>query len=197
MLQRLNNSKPIRIWTEFIKVIFEFEQYYVELECVPKIASSQNRADEAMTVEVRKHNKQYLPCNNAKVLVENKPITDIKCVRTLLYFTDSMTSPDLDAHWNKILSIIGGTTERKIKKIFEESSSSYHDQIICKPNSEESKKVKEAYSNLIDVGIILSIGDKFLPAFVRGNGYGFAHLERRPLITREELTEELTKYELN
>ncbi|MCL5247447.1 hypothetical protein M4I21_16625, partial [Cellulophaga sp. 20_2_10] len=68
---------------------------------------------------------------------------------------------------------------------------------LCKPNSEESKKAREGFSNLIDVGIILEIGNKFLPAFVKENGYGFAHLERKPLLTSTELKEELTEYELN
>ena len=201
IIQRLKNSEPKRIWTEFIKVIFEFEEYYVELECVPEIASSQNKADEAMTIKVRELKKHYLPSKNAKAIVENKPITDIKCVRTLLYFTDSITEPTkvkkIDSKWNRMLSKIAGIRKSEIEKLLDGTTSSYHDEIICKPNSEESKKVNGEFSNLIDVGIILEIGDKYLPAFVQGNGYGFAHLERKPLLKSEELKEELTEYELN
>ncbi|TVZ53187.1 hypothetical protein [Dokdonia sp. Hel_I_53] len=197
IIQRLKNSEPKRIWTEFIKVIFEFDEYYVELECVPEIASSQNKADEAMTLKVREFKKSYLPYKNAKVIVENKPITDIKSVRTLLYFTDTITEPEkVDSKWNRMLSKIAGIRKSEIEKLLDGTTSSYHDEIICKPNSDEAKKVNGEFSNLIDVGIILEIGKKYLPAFVQGNGYGFAHLERKLLLTSEELKEELTEYEL-
>jgi hypothetical protein len=201
IIQKLKKSEPKRIWTEFVKVIFEFEEYYVELECVPEIASSQNKADEAMTVKVREFKNSYLPSKNAKVIVENKPITDIKSVRTLLYFTDSITEPEqvkkIDSKWNRMLSKIAGIRKSEIEKLLDGTTSSYHDEILCKPNSDEAKKVNGEFSNLIDVGIILEIGKNYLPAFVQGNGYGFAHLERKPLLKSEELKEELTEYEQN
>jgi hypothetical protein len=201
IIQRLKNSEPTRIWTEFIKIIIEFEEYYVELECVPEIASSQNKADEAMTVKVREFKKSYLPYENAKVIVENKPIKNIKSVRTFLYFTDSITEPakvkKIESKWNRMLSKIAGIRKSEIEKLLDGTTSSYHDEIICKPNSIEAKKVIGEFSNLIDVGIILEIGENYLPAFVKGNGYGFAHLERKPLLKSEELKKELTEYELN
>ncbi|GAA4976351.1 hypothetical protein [Algibacter aquimarinus] len=201
IIQRLKNSEPKRIWTEFIKVIFEFEEYYIELECVPEIASSQNKADEAMTAKVREFKKSYLPYENAKILVENKPITDIKTVRTFLYFTDSITEPakvkKIDSKWNRMLSKIAGIRKSEIEKLLDGTTSSYHDEILCKPNSDEAKKINGEFSNLIDVGIILEIGENYLPAFVQGNGYGFAHLERKPLLKLEELKGVLTEYEMN
>ena len=201
IIQRLKNAEPKRIWNEFVKVVFEFEEYYVELVCVPEIASSQNKADEAMTVKVREFKNSYLPSKNAKVIVENKPITDIKSVRTLLYFTDSITEPaqvkKIDSKWNRMLSKIAGIRKSEIENLLDGTTSSYHDEILCKPNSDEAKKVNGEFSNLIDVGIILEIGKNYLPAFVQGNGYGFAHLERKPLLKSEELKEELIEYELN
>ncbi|MDE3743887.1 hypothetical protein [Maribacter polysaccharolyticus] len=201
IIQRLKNSEPKRIWTEFIKVIFEYEEYYVELECVPEIASSQNKTDEAMTVKVREFKNSYLPSKNAKVIVENKPINDIKSVRTLLYFTDSITEPTkvkkIDSKWNRMLSKIAGTSKSEIEKLLDGTTSSYHDEVICKPNSDEAKKVNGEFSNLMDVGIILELGEDYLPAFVQGNKYGFAHLERKTLLKSEELKKGLMEYELN
>jgi len=201
IIQRLKNSEPKRIWTEFVKVIFEFDKYYIELECVPEIASSQNKGDEAMRVKILEIDNKYNPTQNAKVIVENKQIKDIKSVRTFLYFTDSITEPAKvkknDSKWNKMLSKIAGIRKSEIEKLLEGTTSSYHDEILCKPNSEESKKAKGEFSNLIDVGIILEIEDKFLPAFVQGNGYGFSHLERKPLLTAKDLKSELKQYELN
>lgn len=201
IIKSLKNSEPVRIWTEFIRVIFEFNEYYVELECVPEIASSQNKFDEAMTVKVREYKKPYLPSNHAKILVEKKRITDVKTVRTFLYFTDSITEPakvkKIDSKWNRLLGKIAGIRKSEIEKLFEGTTSSYYDQIICNPNSNEAKKVNGEFSNLIDVGILLEIGKSYLPAFVQGNGYGFAHLESKSLLKSEELKKELIEYELN
>ena len=89
LIQKLKKSEPKRIWTEFIKVIFEFDKYYIELECVPEVASSQNKSDEAMTVKIREIENKYNPTENAKVIIKNEQIRDIKSVRTFLCFTDS------------------------------------------------------------------------------------------------------------
>ena len=201
IIQKLNDSVPKRIWTEFVKVIFEFDNRYVELECLSKKANSQNNGDEAIMVEIREHEKRYEPQNYSKKIIENRKITEIKIVRTFLYFTDSITEPNkvkkMDSYWNKIMSKIAGVRKSEIDKLLDGASSSYHSEIICQPNSQESKGIKKEYSNLIDVGLLLKIGHEYLPAFVQKNGYGFVQLERKPLLTDKELKAELDKYELN
>lgn len=202
IIERIKNSQPERIWTEFIKVIIEFDNYYVELECIPEIASSQNSHDEAMRIQIRDFNKKYLPHQNAEIILENKPITDVISVRTLLYFTDSITEPakvkKVDSKWNRLLSKIAAIRKSQIEKLIEGTTaiSSYHEEIICHPNSDEAKKVKKEFSNLIDVGIILEFKDNYLPAFIQGNGYGFAHLESKPLLNSKQLKQELSDYDL-
>ena len=201
LIEKLNNSVPIRIWTEFVKVIFEFDDRYMEIECLPKKAYSQNNGDEAMVVEIREFKKKYEPQNYSKTLIQKRKITDIKIVRTLLYFTDSITEPKkvkkMDSQLNKILSKIAGVKKSKIEKILDGSSSSYHSEVLCRPNSKESKKINTDYKNLIDVGLLVEFGNEYLPAFVQGNGFGFTHLDRKPILTIEELEKELDYYQLN
>ncbi|PRP67753.1 hypothetical protein [Nonlabens agnitus] len=200
IIDTLENSNPERIWTQFIKIVIEFKDYYVELECIPEVADSQNDADEAMTVKIRKFENTYEPCKHAKVIVENQSILEIKRVRTLLYFTDSITDPvetkKIDSQWNKILSKISGLRRSRIDKMFESGSSSYHDEIICNPKAPQAQVIKKEFSNLIDVGLLLKVKDKFVPAFLLSNAYGFNHLERKALYTMEELKEGLHNYEL-
>ena len=201
IIEELKNSRPKRIWTEYIKVIFEYEDYFVELECVPEIADSQNKADEAMTVKIRKENGNYKPYKSAQVICENEQIKEINTVRTFLYFTDSITEPKkvqkMDSKWNRIMSKIAGIRKSEIDKILEGTSSSYHSEIICKPNSEDAKKASPEYSNLIDVGILVSTKEKYLPIFVQSNGYGFSHLESKPFISSNELDKIIGNYELS
>jgi hypothetical protein len=201
IVQKLKNSMPKRIWTEFVKVIFEFDNHYVELECLPRKANSQNNGDEAMTVNIREFEKKYKSLNYSKTLVEKRKITDIKIVRTLLYFTDSITEPNkvkkMDSHLNKILSKIAGVRKSKIEKILDGSSSSYHSEVLCRPNSKESKEINTEYTNLIDVGLLVEFENEYLAAIVQGNGFGFTHLDRKPILTIEELEKELDNYELN
>jgi len=93
IIEELKNARPKRIWTDYVSVVFEFENYFIELEYLPEIAYSQNKSDEAMTAKFRKHNRTFEPQNTAKVLSENEIITQINSVRTLLYFTNSITEP--------------------------------------------------------------------------------------------------------
>ncbi|MBT8245087.1 MAG: hypothetical protein HKP48_03940 [Winogradskyella sp.] len=200
IIQKLRNSEPKGIWTEFVRVIFEFENFYIEIDCLPEKADSQNIADEAMTVKIRENIEKYQPNEQAIKIKEKNKITDIKIARTLLYFTDSITETykvkKLDSKWNRMLSKISGVRKSEIDKLLEGTSSSYHSQIICRPDSEESKNSSAEYSNLIDVGIIVEFDNQYLPALVQANAFGFGHLEIKPLLTSEEIKSSLNKYEL-
>jgi hypothetical protein len=200
IIEELKNSRPKRIWTEYVRVVFEFEGYFIELECLPEIADSQNKSDEAMTAKIRKHNGTFEPQNTAKVLSENEIITEINIVRTFLYFTNSITEPKkvkkMDSKWNKMMSKIAGIRKSEIDKILEGTSSSYHSEIICKPNSKNAEKANPESSNTIDVGIILKVKEKFMPIFVQSNGYGFGHLETKPFLDNRELEKIMNNYEV-
>lgn len=200
IIEKLKNSRPIRIWTEYVKVVFEFEYTYIELECVPEIADSQNGPDEAITTKVREFYKVFKPQGHSTIIIKDSLITDIKIVQTLLYFTDSITEPEkvkkINSQWDKMLSIIAGVRKSKIEKILEGTSSSYHSEVICNPDAEEIKDVPQEYSNIIDVGLLLKIENSFLPAFVRGNGYGFPHLETKPFLNLEDLKKDQIQYRL-
>jgi len=201
IIEKLKNSQPKRIWYEFVTVVFEFDDFYIELESVPEIADSQNKFDEAMTVKIREINKSYKPSENAKLICENKLIIEIKTVRTFLFFTDSISEPKkvkkLDSKWNRFMSKISKVKQSEIEKILEGTSSSYHSVITCRPNSSESKKARLEFSNIIDVGLVLKIENEFLPVFVQSNSFGFGHLERKFLLLESELKEIINNYELN
>ena len=201
IIEKLKNSKPKRIWYEFITVVFEFDDFYIELESVSEIADSQNKYDEAIITKIREFNKSYKPSENAKLISENKFISEIKTVRTFLYFTDSISEPKkvkkLDSKWNRVMSKISNVRKSEIEKILEGTSSSYHSAITCQPNSAESKKARPEFSNIIDVGLVIKIENEFLPVFVQSNGFGFGHLEKKFLLRKSELKQIINNYELN
>ncbi|MFD2697842.1 hypothetical protein ACFSQ0_07540 [Mesonia sediminis] len=200
LIRKLKNSEPNSVWTEFVRVVFEFENSYIEIDCLPEKADSQNIADEAMTVKIREKTEKYQPNEQAIKIKEKNKITDIKIARTLLYFTDAITQTKkvkkLDSKWNRMLSKISGVRKSEIDKLLEGTTSSYHSQIICSPDSEESKNASAKYSNLIDVGIVVEFDNQYLPALVQGNAFGFAHLEMKPLLSSNEIERSLNKYKL-
>lgn len=200
IIRKLKNSEPISVWTEFVRVIFEFENSYIEIDCLPEKADSQNITDEAMTVKIREIKNKYQPNQQATKIKEKNKITDIKIARTLLYFTDSITETKkvkkLDSKWNRMLSKISGVRKSEIDKLLEGTSSSYHSQIICRPDSEDAKNASAEYYNLIDVGIVVEFDNQYLPALVQGNAFGFGHLEMKPLLSSKEIESSLNKYKL-
>jgi len=201
IIEKLKNSKPKRIWYEFITVVFEFDDFYIELESVSEIADSQNKYDEAIAAKIREFKKAYKPSKNAKLISKNKLISEIKTVKTFLYFTDSISEPKkvkkLDSKWNRFMSKISNVKQSETEKILGGTSSSYHSVITCRPNSSESKKARPEFSNIIDVGLVLKIENEFLPVFVQSNSFGFGHLERKFLLPESELKKIINNYELN
>ena len=199
LVEELKVKQPIRIWNSWVKVIFEYDICYIELECIPELAASQHESDEAMTVRISKKEENYIPEKHSKVLIENPQISEIKTARIFLYATDMITDPveiqETENSWNKILSFISNLRKSKIEKIFEGLQSSYHSQVVCHPESEEAKNIKSKFSNLIDVGLLLKIGDKYLRLFIVSNGYGF-NLDYRPFINEQELNEGIENYQL-
>ena len=134
IIEKLKNSKPKRIWYEFITVVFEFDDFYIELESVSEIADSQNKYDEAIAAKIREFKKAYKPSKNAKLISKNKLISEIKTVKTFLYFTDSISEPKkvkkLDSKWNRFMSKISNVKQSETEKILGGTSSSYHSVII-------------------------------------------------------------------
>jgi hypothetical protein len=196
LINELKNSTPIRIWSEYVRVVFEFQNNYIELECQDEIAESINDSDEAIICIIRKHNIKYLKSSSSKLIAENKKISDIKIVRTVLHFTKSKKIEPIPHNKNSFKSRLKKfiTGEDDIISEILSMPSTGHSEIVSNPKS--IKNNMPEFSNLIDVGLLIEIDNQYFQPIIKDNGYGFTGIGRKPFLSKEETNLELKNYEL-
>ena len=171
----MKTNPTLKIWWDFTTYVFDYGDFYFQIECVSEIADTQNRSDEAIIGQLTKHLKRFVPEQHTNLVCENKKIEELDIVRAFLYFTTYKEYSKIGQLFNQ--------AKQKVKTIVTGKKDAWGDilsktiggceEIICHPRSEEAKKVDPKFSNQIDCGLLLQIDGKFLKAFVESNGFGF------------------------
>lgn len=196
LIDHIKNNLSVRIWSDFPQIVFEFEGYYIALECLPISVESVNQYDEAMTCKVNRYNKSYSKPKLAQVLTYREKIDSIKIVRTLLHFTKSKEIRPVPYNPNSI--------KAKLKRFFDYNDimeevmampSSGHAAIVSNPN--EFNEALPYYCNLIDVGLLIEIDKKYLHAYIPNNSYGLMSINSSMFLNSSSFDENLnSKYQL-
>jgi len=198
LIQHLLNNQPKKIWWDFVCYIFDYGNYHLSLDCIDKKADTQNDFDEAIIAELNRIDKPFKPTEHTKLVCENKNIDKVYIVRTLLYFSNfqnySETKKLVNRIGHKIKSILKGKNDPFDNLIAQSSGGG--EEIICHPKSEEADNVNPAYSNLLDVGLLIEIEGKGLKAFLENNGYGFHIWDDKYFFEPKDLENVLQSYEL-
>ena len=196
-IHHLRNNAPEKIWYNFVFYVFDYGNYHLILECVDKEAKSQNKYDEALIAELTRKNEKYVPDEHSKLVCENKPIDNIYIVRTFLYFSAfrnySKTEKIANRIGHKIKSLIKGKTD-PIDEIISKTTG-IGTEYICHPKSKEVENVDLNYANLLDVGLLIEMENRYLRAFLQSNGFGFHIWEGKYFYETEDLKEDTELYE--
>jgi len=196
-VRHIKSAAPTKIWWDFTTYVFDYGDFYYQLECVSEIADSQNQSDEAIIGQFTKHNEAFTPGQHAKLVCENRTIQELYIVRVVLYFTTfetySTTKVLLNKAKTKAKELLTGKPDPF--GVLLAGSVGGCQEITCHPKSEQASKVDPKYSNLIEVGLLLQIDGKFIKAFVESNGYGFPVWEDKFFFDIEELKETALQYE--
>lgn len=193
----LKSVSPKKIWWGFTTYIFDYGDFYYQLECVSEIADTQNQSDEAIIGQLTKHFEPYQPGQNSKLVCENKLIQELYIVRVFLYFTNFETYSKTKILFNKAKTKTIELLTAKPDPIGDLMADSIGgcQEMTCHPKSEQVKKVDPKYSNLIDTGLLLQIDSKCVKAFVERNGFGFHIRNDKYFFDIEELKETAQQYE--
>ncbi len=196
--KHIHSIPPKKIWWDFMTCIFDYGDFYFQVQCVSEIADTQNKSDEAITGKFTKHHNPFVPEKYNMLLCENKRIDELYIVRVFLYFTNSETYSKTKIIFNKARTkakeLLTGKSDTFGNLV--SGASSGHKEITCHPKSEQAKKVDEKYSNLIDAGLLLQIDGKWLKAFVERNGFGFHIWNEKYFFELDEINEIASQYEL-
>ena len=168
LVQHLLNNPPKNIWWNFVWYAFDYGNYYLKLECVPEVADTQNKLDEAIIATLTKENNGFEPSEHTILVCQDKTIDKAFIVRTFLYFTTYREYSALEKFAKraavKIKSFLTGKDD-SVGDLLSQAIGGC-EEIICHPKSEQAKKVNPNYANIIDVGLLLEINGKYLRAYL-------------------------------
>ena len=188
LFRRLKNQPPKRILSdEFYHVGFDYGETHILATPKDFLADSQNGDDEAITIEFVEFNSPYKIHESERVIFDNSIISRIFILRTLLYFTDHIN------YKNKEEAIAKMSPEEKADKVLYKilsETTGGHEEVICKPQSEDAKKLNSDFANLVDAGIMLEIDGKCLSCFSNHNGFSAGG----QIWTYEEISKDIVPY---
>ena len=169
LVRHLLNYTPKKIWWDFVRYYFDYGEYYIKLNCVDKIADSQNKIDEAIIGEITREENAFKPDKDAKLVCENKKIDNAHIVRTFLYFSTfrDYSAPEklTNRIKHKLKTLLTGKKDPAGDLI--SRTTGIGEELICHPKSDEAKKVNPAFANLLDIGLLLEIEGKFFKSIHR------------------------------
>lgn len=191
-------NPPHKIWWDFTLFIFDYGDFYFQIECVSEIADTQNKSDEAIIGEFTKHSKPYIRNENTKLVCQDKNVEELHIVRVFLYFTSYKEFSKIEQFSNQV--------KQKVRTFLTGKNDPFNDvlsqtigiceEITCHPKSDEAKNVAPKYSNLIDCGLLIQVDGKYLKAFVESNGFGFHIWNDKYFFEMDELKDIAEQYEL-
>lgn len=155
-------------------------------------AATQNKSDEAITVHFESKSGAYSPSEHDICLFADAVIDRIWIARTVLYFTDFTP---FKSEEDAIRGIEDSTPIGRILREMMRTSTGGYEEIVTRPNSiGNDPSFSDENSNLVDAGIIVQIGDRFLSCFSRYNGFIIPTLVR----SQEEMEndEDISHYQL-
>jgi hypothetical protein len=147
-LKFIRENSPIKIWYEYIRYIFEYENFHfiLEIELVEKINFSAEEKDfeqYALKTKILFKDEKFVTRTGSEILSENEKISKIEIARTKLYFTN-------------------------YKKVSPNSFHSDSDQINPEKSLPTNIKIEKVI--VVDAGIIIKFqGSKILNLFIDDN----------------------------
>jgi hypothetical protein len=174
LISYLKSETPKKIWWTPIEYIFEYENFYIQLEiyCCEENPISFNDYGYIMSVKLEKVNGNYTNVNGCKLLSENRKISNIYIVRTQIYFHD-FRNPEY----------------------VENKNYNYFDEFLAHPNEKLEKNIKVESINLVDIGLLINIENDFIDAFVKENDDDFYKFEENYLLENFDFKDLPYEYE--
>lgn len=188
---------PKKIWYDFVWCVFDYGDYHIKLECLDEPADSQNKSDRAIIASINRIEEKFIPSEGTELVCEEEIIQNIFIVRTFLYFTTYRNHTWIEKFCkqsiHKIKSLLNDGED--LLGILLSKTIGGNSEIICNPNSREAKSINPEYANLLDVGLLIKINDKYLRAYLQDNVYGFHFWDGKYFFNEKELTQDYDLYE--
>ena len=165
----LKRHPPERVFSdEYMQIVFDYENFHIIAFPEDFAAASQNKSDEIINAKFERVDSVFQSTGDDKLLFQNKEISRLWILRTLLYFTDHIIySSEAEALGD---FEIKSETDNAIADILRQTTGG-HEEVVCHPKSDEAKSVNKEFANLVDAGIMMEINGKLLMCFAWNNSF--------------------------
>jgi hypothetical protein len=198
IIKLLKSKTPKKIWYNVIQYIIDYGDSYIQLEVKSTTDPSEYEITHTYesTVGFSIINDTFIPSELSIQLCENDKITDIYIVRTLIYHS-VYRKPDKKEK-NKIFSILTSirpNNEDKFDTLINQIEGITNDYVV-NPNSVIPSNVNPESANIVDVGLLICLDDKYIKAYIQNNDEDFMNYDDQYLFDFIDFTEIKQKYEL-
>ncbi len=195
LIKFLIDNTPKKIWHTYSYCVFDYDKFHILLECVFIKPKSQNKFDEAFISEISYKKNKFIPPKDMDLVCENKKIDEAYIVRTVLCFSDYISYKRTERIKNKIIYKFKKILKRtNVTDMIKGRTLGVSEEYMCHPDSDELEDFNLKYANLLDVGLLLKINNKYLGAFLPANTYGFCINKGNYFRTIKEFTEEFGEF---
>ncbi|HLS38933.1 MAG TPA: hypothetical protein VK023_11765 [Sphingobacterium bovisgrunnientis] len=175
-IRYLKEHQIHKIWWDFTTYIFDYGDFYFQIESVSAVEDTPNESDEAIIGQFTKHLVAFVPGEHTRLVCQDKKIEELYIVRIFLYFTNLTQFTKTEQLLRRVkqkLRVMASGKKDPIGDITSKTTG-VHKEITCHPKLKDIINIDAKYSNIIDCGILIKIDGKYLKAFVQSNSFGFA-----------------------
>jgi hypothetical protein len=172
LIRYLKSETPQKIWWTPIQYIFEYERFYIELRihCCEDKPISINNYSYIMTIKLKKIFGKYSNFGGSIILTENRRISNIYIVRTIIYFHDYSN-----------------------RKYTEHRNHPYFGHFQINPKEKLDTEIENPY--LVDIGLLINMDSDFIEAYSKDNDDDFFRYDENYLLRNFDITEQPKEYE--
>jgi len=196
---RLIKSKtPNKIWFNVIQYILDYGDSYIALEVKSTVAPSYFATTHTYesTIGFSIVNKTFIPNELSILLCENENVTDIYIVRTLIYHSEYRKPVKKEKNKIKsLLTSIRPENKDKFDTLINQIDGITNDFLI-NPGSVLPDNLDPASTNLVDVGILIGLNNKYIKAFIEDNSDDFLNYEEKYIYDSIDFSDMNRQYEL-
>jgi hypothetical protein len=198
IIRLIKSKTPNKIWFNVIQYIIDYGDSYVKLEVKPTTDPSNYaiRHTYESTIGFSIVKETFTPCELSIQLCKNENITDIYIVRTLIYH-DEYREPGKNEkkEFKSLLTSIRPESKDKFDTFLNQIDG-IHNDFVVNPNSVLPDNIDPETTNLVDVGLLICLKNKFIKAFIEGNDDDFCNYDEKYIYDSIDFNDMDRQYEL-
>jgi len=198
IIRMLKSKTPQKIWFNVIQYVIDYGDSYINLEVKSTTDLSKYEITHSIesTIGFSIINETFSPSELSILVCENENITDIHIVRTFIYHSEYRKPNKKDKKiFKSFLTSIRPENKDNFDTFINQIDGINNDFVI-NPNSVLPDNVNPESTNLVDVGLLIGLKNKYIKAFIEDNDDDFCNYDDKYLFDSLDFNEMKQQYEL-